>query len=193
VHVEETRNNTARDNQLKSCVTMTTRRIRGNRKWKTTGKQLITYFPSTLEAPGNPESDTDAHLDKSTIIFTSKKLQDETKEEMGKEDSIVEDHSKHPCKQQRREQEQMKNRIKQTTTAFLTTIIVTLIILNTESKNTDGCKQGTANQQGGHGQQEQSGNNSIRFKKRQQQTNQGHGQRNTTLGRSKDKSVSEPY
>jgi hypothetical protein len=77
-----------------------------------------------------------------TIIFTSKKLQDETKEEMGKEDSIVEDHSKHPCKQQRMEQEQMKNKIKQTTTAFLTTIIITLIILNTESKNTAGRKQG---------------------------------------------------
>jgi hypothetical protein len=89
----------------------------------------------TLEAPGNPESDTDAHLDKSTIIFTKKKLQDNTKEEMGKEDSIKEDHSKHPCKQQRMEQERMKNIIKQTTTAFHTTIIVTLIILNTGSKN----------------------------------------------------------
>jgi hypothetical protein len=54
---------------------------------------------------------------------------------MGKEDSIMEDHSKHPCKQQRMEQERMKNRIKQTTTAFLTTIIVMLIILNTGSRN----------------------------------------------------------
>jgi cell division protein FtsL len=54
---------------------------------------------------------------------------------MVKEDSIMEDHSKHPCKQQRMEQERMKNRIKQTTTAFLTTIIVTLIILNTGSRN----------------------------------------------------------
>jgi hypothetical protein len=63
------------------------------------------------------------------------KLQGNIKEEMGKEDSIMEDHSKHPCKQQRMEQEPMKNRIKQTTTAFLTTIIVTLIILNTGSRN----------------------------------------------------------
>jgi hypothetical protein len=161
VHFEETRNNTAWDNQLKGCVTRATRRISGNRKQKTTGRQLITYFRPTLEAPGNPESDKDAHLDKSTIIFTSKKLQtckprqdsdtrprrskqkrkdqarkDETKEEMGKEDSIMEDHSKHPCKQQRMEQEHMKNRIKQTTTAFLTTVIVTLIILNTGRRNT---------------------------------------------------------
>jgi hypothetical protein len=54
---------------------------------------------------------------------------------MGKEDSIIEDHRKHPCKRQRIEQERMKNRIKRTTTAFLTTIIVTLIILNTGSRN----------------------------------------------------------
>jgi hypothetical protein len=54
---------------------MTTKRITGNRKRKTTGKQMITYFRLTLEAPGNPASDTDAHLDKSTIIFTIKKLQ----------------------------------------------------------------------------------------------------------------------
>jgi hypothetical protein len=131
VHVEETRNNTAWDNQLKGCMTIATRRIRGNRKRKTTGKQLITYFWSTLVAPGNQELDTDAHLDKYTIIFTIKKLQDKTKEEVGKEDSIVEDHSKHLCKQQRIEQERMKNIIKQNTTAFLTTIIITLIKLNT--------------------------------------------------------------
>jgi hypothetical protein len=129
---------------------MTKKRIIGNRKRKTTGKQLITYFRSTLEAPGNPALDTDTHLDKSTIIFTIEKLQTckpkqdsdtrprrrqqkrkdqrtkyETKEEMGKEDSIMEDHSKHPCKQQRMEQERMKHKIKQTTTALLTTIIVT--------------------------------------------------------------------
>jgi hypothetical protein len=144
---------------------MATRRISGNRKQKTTGKQLIAYFRSTLEAPGNQESDTDAHLDKSTIIVTSKKLQDETKEEMGKEDIIMEDHSKYPCKQQRMEQERMKNRIKQTTTAFLTTIIVTLIILNTGSRNTAGLKQGIETPQ--HGQCAQKQDN--RDKKRRQQ------------------------
>jgi hypothetical protein len=147
-HFEESRNKTAWDNQLKGCVTMATRRISGNRKRKNTGKQLITYFRSTLEAPGNPESDMDAHLDKSTIFFTNKKLQEKTKEEMGKEDSIMEEHSKHPCKQQR--VERMKNRIKQTTTAFLTTIIFTLIILNTGSRNTAGRKQGIETPQ--HGQ-----------------------------------------
>jgi hypothetical protein len=63
------------------------------------------------------------------------KLQDNTKKEVCKEDSIMEDHSKHPCKQQRMERERIKNRIKQTTTAFITTIIVTLIILNTGSRN----------------------------------------------------------
>jgi hypothetical protein len=143
-------------------------RLRDNDNKENKGKQETedhretadNYFRSTLEAPGNPESDTDAHLDKATIIFTSQKLQtckpkqdsdtrprrrqqkgqdqrtkDKTKEEMVKEDSIMEDHSKHPCKQQRMEQERMKNRIKQTTTAFLTTIIVTLIILNTGSRN----------------------------------------------------------
>jgi hypothetical protein len=129
-HFEDSRNNTAWDNQLKGCVTIATIRISGNRKRKNTGKQLITYFRSTLEAPGNTESDTDAHLDKSTIIFTNNKLQGNTKEEMGKED-----HSKHPCKQQRMEQEHMKNKIKQTTTAFITTIIVTLILLHTGSRN----------------------------------------------------------
>jgi hypothetical protein len=61
---------------------------------------------------------------------------------MGKEDSIMEDHSKHPCKQQRMEQERMKNRIKQTTTALFTTLIITLIILNTGNRNTAIRKQG---------------------------------------------------
>jgi hypothetical protein len=189
VQFEETRNNTAWDNHLKGCVTMTTKKIRGNRKQKTTGNQLITYFRLTLEAPGNPESDTDAHLDKSTIIFTSKKLQtckpkqdsdtrprrrqqkgkdrrtkDETKEEMGKEDSIMEDYSKHACKQQRMEQERMKNRIKHTTTAFLTTIIFTLIILNTGSRNTAGCEQRIETPQ--HGQCAQKQDNGKRKEKK---------------------------
>jgi hypothetical protein len=88
-------------------MTIATIRISGNRKRKNTGKQLITYFQSTLEAPGNTESDTDAYLDKSTIIFTNNKLQGNTKEEMGKEDNFMEDHSKHPCKQQRMEQERI--------------------------------------------------------------------------------------
>jgi hypothetical protein len=123
VHFEETRNNTAWDNQLKGCVTMARRRRSGNRKRKTTGRQLSTYFRSTLEAPGNPELDKEAHLDKSTIILRRKKLQtckpkqdsdtrprtrkqkrkdqrrkNETREEMDKADSIMEDHRKHPCK-----------------------------------------------------------------------------------------------
>jgi hypothetical protein len=165
--LEETRNNTAWDSQLEGCVTRTRKSIIGNRKRKATGKQLITYFLSTLEAPFNPASDTDAHLDRSTIIFTIEKLQTckpkqdsdtrprrrqqkerdqctkyETKKKMDKEDGIMEDHSKHPCKQQRIEQERMKHRIKQTTTAFLTTIIVTLIILNTGNRNTVIRKQG---------------------------------------------------
>jgi acyl-CoA hydrolase len=58
---------------------------------------------------------------------------------MDKEDGIMEDHSKHPCKQQRMQQ---KHRIKQTTTAFLTTIIVTFIKLNTGNRNTAVRKQG---------------------------------------------------
>jgi hypothetical protein len=121
VDVEETRNNTAWDNQLKGCETMTRKRIIGNRKRKSTGKQLITYFLSTLEAPFNPASDTDAHLDISTIIFTIGKLQSckpkqdsdprprqrqpkeryqrtkyETNKKMDKRNGIMENHSKHP-------------------------------------------------------------------------------------------------
>jgi hypothetical protein len=165
--LEETRNNTAWDNQLKGCMIMMTRRIIGNRKRKATGKQLITYFGSTLEAPFIPAPDTDAHLDRSAIIFTIKKLQTckpkqdsntrprqrqqkerdqrtkyETNKQMDKEDGIMKDHSKHLCQQQRMEQECIKNRIKQTVTAFLTTIIVTLIILNTGKRNTAVHKQG---------------------------------------------------
>ena len=66
--MEETRNNTAWDNQLKGCVTRTRKSIIGNRKRKATGKQLITDFRSTLEAPVNPALDTDAHLKESTNI-----------------------------------------------------------------------------------------------------------------------------
>jgi hypothetical protein len=75
VPLEETRNHTAWDNQLKGCVTETRKRRHGKRNRKTTGKQLITYFLWTLEAPFNPASDTDAHLDISTIIFAIRKLQ----------------------------------------------------------------------------------------------------------------------
>jgi hypothetical protein len=144
VELKVTRNHTAQDNQLKGCVTVTIKRIHGKRKRKSTGKQLITYFLWTLEAPFNPASDTNAHLDISTSIFAIKKLQTckpkqdsntrqrqiqpkkeyqgtkyETNKKMDKSNSIMEDHSKHPCQQQRMEQERMKHRIKQTITAFL--------------------------------------------------------------------------
>jgi hypothetical protein len=71
VHLEETRNHTAWDNHVKGCVT----EMRKRRNRKSTEKQLITYFLWTLEAPFDPASDTDAHLDKSTIIFAIGKLQ----------------------------------------------------------------------------------------------------------------------
>jgi hypothetical protein len=69
VHLEETRNHTAWDNQLKGCVTETRKRRHEIRNRKSTEKQLITYFLWTLEAPFDLASDTDAHLDRSTIIF----------------------------------------------------------------------------------------------------------------------------
>jgi hypothetical protein len=72
--LEETRNHTAWDNQLKGCVTETRNRRHGKRNRKSTEKQLITHFLWTLEAAFNPASYTDAHLDKSTIIFVIGKL-----------------------------------------------------------------------------------------------------------------------
>jgi hypothetical protein len=73
--LEETRNPTAWDNQLKGCVTE--RRLRRHRKWnrKLTAKQLITYFLYKLQAPLDLSSDKDAHLDRSTIIFAIGLLQ----------------------------------------------------------------------------------------------------------------------
>jgi hypothetical protein len=75
VHLEETRNHTAWDNQLKGCVTEMRNRRHGKRNRKSTEKQLITHFLWTLEAAFDPALDTDAHLDKSTIIFVIGKLQ----------------------------------------------------------------------------------------------------------------------
>jgi hypothetical protein len=147
-------------------VTRTRKRIIGNRKRKATGKQLITYFLSTLEAPSIGHGRTSRQIP--TIILKIKKLptckpkQDsdtkprrrqpkerdkrtkyETNKKMDKEDGIMEDHSKHPCQQQRREHERMKHRIKQTITAFLTTIIVTFYFTQ-HRKQEHGCT-GTRN------------------------------------------------
>jgi hypothetical protein len=44
VHLEETRNHTEWDNQLKGCVTETRKRRHGKRNQKSTERQLITYF-----------------------------------------------------------------------------------------------------------------------------------------------------
>jgi hypothetical protein len=74
VHLEETRNNTAWDNQLKGCVTGTRYRRHGKRNWKSTENQLITHFLWTREAAFDPALNTDAHLDKSTIIFVIRKV-----------------------------------------------------------------------------------------------------------------------
>jgi hypothetical protein len=71
---EETRNNTALDNQLKGCVTRTRYRRHGIRNRKSADEQLITHFLWTLETAFNPASDTDAHLKKSTIIFVIGKV-----------------------------------------------------------------------------------------------------------------------
>jgi hypothetical protein len=69
VHLEETRNNTAWDNQLKGFVTRTRYGRHGIRNRKSADKQLITHSLWTLETAFSPASDTDAHLKESTSIF----------------------------------------------------------------------------------------------------------------------------
>jgi hypothetical protein len=85
--LEETRNHTAWDNHLKGCVSETRNRRHGKGNRKSTEKQLITHFLWTLEAAFDPASDTDAHLDKSTIIFVIGKLQScKTKQDLNTQD-----------------------------------------------------------------------------------------------------------
>jgi hypothetical protein len=67
VHFEETRNNTAWDNQ-KGLVTRTRNGRHGIRNRKSADEQLITHFLGTLETAFSPASDTDAHLMESTNI-----------------------------------------------------------------------------------------------------------------------------
>jgi hypothetical protein len=105
---------------------------------------------------------------------------------MGKEDSIMEDHSKHPCNQQRMEQERMKNRIKQTTTAFLTTIIITLIIVNTGSRSTAGCEQGIETPQ--HGQCAQKQDN-----RDEKEDSRSMGNERYTVGRTPQTSINNQH
>jgi hypothetical protein len=69
VHLEETRNNTAWNNQLKGFVTRTRHRRHGIRNLKSADEQLITHFLWTLETAFGTALDTDAHLKKSTSIF----------------------------------------------------------------------------------------------------------------------------
>jgi hypothetical protein len=68
VHLEETRNNTSWDNQLKGLVTRTINGRHGIRNRKSADEQLITHFLGTLETAFSPASDTDAHLKESTNI-----------------------------------------------------------------------------------------------------------------------------
>jgi hypothetical protein len=58
VHFEETRNNTAWDNQ-KGLVTRTRNGRHGIRNRKSADEQLITHFLGTLETAFSPASDTD--------------------------------------------------------------------------------------------------------------------------------------
>jgi hypothetical protein len=67
--LEETRNRTAWDNQLKGYITERRKRRHGKWNRKSTAKKLITYFLYRLQAPWDLSSDKDAHLNRSTIIF----------------------------------------------------------------------------------------------------------------------------
>jgi hypothetical protein len=74
VHLEETRNNTAWNNQLKGFVTRTRYRRHGIRNRKSADKQLITHFLWTRETAFSTASDRDAHLKESTSIFVIRKV-----------------------------------------------------------------------------------------------------------------------
>jgi hypothetical protein len=69
VHLEETRNKTAWDNQLKGFMNRTRYGRHGIRDRKSAEEQLITQFRWTLETAFSQASDTDAHLKESTSIF----------------------------------------------------------------------------------------------------------------------------
>jgi hypothetical protein len=73
--LEETRNRTAWDNQLKGRVTERRKRRHGIWNRKSTAKQLISYFGYRLQALLDLASDKDAHLNRSTIIFAVGLLQ----------------------------------------------------------------------------------------------------------------------
>jgi hypothetical protein len=73
--LDETRNLTAWDNQLKGCMTRTRKSRYGKRNRKSNKKKLITYFLWSLEAPFDLASDKDPHLDRSTIILAIRLLQ----------------------------------------------------------------------------------------------------------------------
>jgi hypothetical protein len=66
--LEETRNNTAWDNQLEGLVTRTRNGRHGIRNRKSADEQLITHFLWTRDTAFSPASDTDAHLKESTNI-----------------------------------------------------------------------------------------------------------------------------
>jgi hypothetical protein len=81
VHLEETRNNKAWDNELKGWVTRTIYGRHGIRNRKSADEQLFTHFRGKLETTFSPALDRDTHLKKSTnfhaigIIYLSKTKQ----------------------------------------------------------------------------------------------------------------------
>jgi hypothetical protein len=68
VHLEETRNNKAWDNQLKGWVNRRIYRRHGIQNRKSADEQLSTHFRGTLETAFSPTLDTDAHLKESTTF-----------------------------------------------------------------------------------------------------------------------------
>jgi hypothetical protein len=60
--LDETRNNTAWDNQLKGLVTRRRNGRHGIRNRKSADEHLITHFLGTLETALSPPLDMDAHL-----------------------------------------------------------------------------------------------------------------------------------
>jgi hypothetical protein len=68
VHLEETSNNKAWDNQLKGSVNRTIYRRHRIRNRKSADEQLFTHFQGTLEIAFSPALETDAHLKESTTF-----------------------------------------------------------------------------------------------------------------------------
>jgi hypothetical protein len=106
IHLEETINNTAWDNQLNGWVTRTRNGRHGIRNRKSDDEQLFTRFLGTLETAFSPALDTDAHRKESTNFHSIGKIDlSKTKQDSYTRHKTGKDKERNKCRREKKKED----------------------------------------------------------------------------------------